>query len=101
MGAVSPVSVTCHELELPSRVSHEDLLALQSRLRAHAAQPVEVSARQWRSFDSLTLQFLLAAARDWSLRGQRFTVTGLSAEMATVFRLIGVRPDMLTWEQAQ
>lgn len=101
MGAVGPVSVNCLEIELPPRVSRDDLAALQDRLVAHAAAPVAVSAQQWRTFDSLTLQFLLAAAQGWARRGQSFVVTGLSAEMAELLDLIGVTGDMLVREAAK
>ncbi len=85
---------------LPSRVSPDDLQALHASLSAHATSAFTVSAAAWRSFDSLTLQLLLSAARDWALRGQRFLVTDVSPDMATTFHLIGLCPDMLTWECA-
>lgn len=95
------MSVTCQEFDLPSRVSQEDLRALQARLAAHPASTFVVSAHAWRTFDSLTLQLLLSAARDWARRGQRLVITGLSAEMVATFGQIGVRRDMLIWEEAQ
>lgn len=95
------MSVTCHEFELPPRVAQEDLLVLQTQLGTHSTTPFTVSARAWRTFDSLTLQLLLSAARDWARRGQRFVVTGVSAEMAATFGQVGVRRDMLVWEEAQ
>lgn len=82
-------------------MSQDDLLALQTRLGAHRKQAFIVSAHAWRTFDSLTLQLLLSAARDWARRGQRFVVTGLSADMAAILGQVGVRPDMLIWEEAQ
>jgi anti-anti-sigma regulatory factor len=101
MGAVNPMSVTCQEFKLPSRVSPEDLLALQTRLGAYRTSAFIVSAHAWRTFDSLTLQLLLSAARDWARRGQKLVVTGLSAEMVATLGQIGVRRDMLIWEEAQ
>ncbi len=95
------MSVTSQEFELPSRVSQEDLLALRAQLGAHAASPFIVSASSWRTFDSLTLQLLLSAARDWARRGQSFGVTGLSADIVATFRQIGVRSEMLVWEEAR
>lgn len=101
MGAARAVSDASPEFQLSSRVSREDLQALQTLLRTHADKPVAVSARHWRSFDTLTLQFLLAASKTWTERGLRFALTDLSADMAAILGQIGVGTDMLTWEDAR
>lgn len=95
------MSDACKEFELPSRVSREDLKSLQTFLRTHSDKPVVVSARQWRTFDTLTVQFLLAVSRSWSDRGQHFSITDVSAETAGILEQIGVRPDLLNWEEAR
>jgi anti-anti-sigma regulatory factor len=95
------MSTSGHEFQLPPRVAHEDLLRLKSQLCACSGTSFVISAHAWRIFDSMTLQFILTAAREWRKRGERLVVIGLSPEMRTTIGQIGVEPDMLCWEDAQ
>lgn len=95
------MSISRQEFQLPPRVAHEDLLSLKGQLRAHSGTTFVISAHAWRIFDSMTLQLILAAAKEKRARGESIVVTGLSAEMQTIFGQLGVQPDMLCWEDAQ
>jgi anti-anti-sigma regulatory factor len=87
--------------QLPARTSPADLHALQDFLRSCSDEPVTVSALRLRKLDTLTLQFLIAAAKSWTARGLRFEVTDISAEIGKVLGQLGVRPQMLTWKEGQ
>jgi hypothetical protein len=86
---------------LPDRLDLAALQDLKDHIHCHVADPVRISAEKWRSFDTLTLQFLLATARDWSKRGLAFEVTDISAEIGRALRQVGVTPEMLIWTEAR
>ena len=86
---------------LPARASAADLMALQDFLRSCGEEPVTVSALRLRKLDTLTLQFLIAAAKAWADRGLRFEVTDLPVEIGKVMGLLGVQPKMLIWKEGQ
>jgi anti-anti-sigma regulatory factor len=84
---------------LPANPALADLAALRATLQDHADRPVAVSAGNWRRFDSLTLQFLIALQADWRARGLRLAVTDVPADIAALLCQIGLQPDLLTWEE--
>lgn len=73
---------------------------LQEFLKNNSGLPVAINATALRRFDTLVVQLLLVAARDWRRRGVGFTLTGLRPDLDDALRQIGVTDDLLDREAA-
>ena len=95
----NPVVDIREAIRLPARLTADALETLRGDLRDREGEAVEIAVQDWRRPDSRTLQLLMAAQADWRARGLRLTLTGVSRDLADTFRLIGLHPDMLAWEE--
>jgi anti-anti-sigma regulatory factor len=86
---------------LPDRYSFDEDTTLRVFLTENAEANVEIAAPNLRRIDSLFIQYLIAAAQSWASKGLRLEVTGLRTELAQSLKLLGVRPEILTWSAAQ
>ena len=69
-------------------------------LKAHRTQPVRLDAAALDRVDTLLVQMLVAAGRDWAGRGLGFEVTGVGARLAADLAQIGLTGAHLTWRGA-
>lgn len=80
---------------LPSNGGHEGLLQLQTFLLANRERPVRLVAADMRRPDSLLMQLLVAARRDWERRGLPFRLTDAPDRIVLLLPLLGLAPDMI------
>lgn len=83
---------------LSAQPDHEALLELQAFLAANRDEPICIEAEELRRPDTLLLQLLVAACRDWAARGLRFRVTGASDRVLSLLPLLGVEPHLIGLE---
>ncbi len=83
---------------LSAQPDHEALLELQAFLDANRNEPICIKADELRRPDTLLLQLLAAACRDWVARGLRFRVTGASGRVLSLLPLLGVEPHLIGLE---
>lgn len=80
---------------LPSHGGHECLLQLQTFLLANRERPVRLVAVDMRRPDSLLVQLLVAARRDWERRGLPFRLTDAPDRIVSLLPVLGLAPDMI------
>lgn len=80
---------------LAAQPDHAALLTLQSFLLANRERPVCISAGDLRRPDTLLLQLLVAACRDWVGRGLSFRLTDAPDRIVTLLPLLGLAPEMI------
>ena len=68
---------------------------LQDFLNKNRDQPVAINLAALRRIDTLVVQLLLVAARDWRRRGLGFTLTSLRPDLDEALHQIGVTDDLL------
>lgn len=86
---------------LPDRAEGIALAGLQDFLRAHQSLPVQLSAAAWRRLDTRLLQYLIAVSQDWTARNLGFVLADVPSPQAAILSLIGVTPDLLTWQEGR
>ena len=85
--------------ELPDRPAAADRAGLLAFLLSHRDGAVRASGARLRRQDTLTLQIVLAASRDWRDRGLAFEYL-LPARFAAGMERLGISPAMLDWRAA-
>lgn len=80
---------------LAAQADHEELARLQSFLLAHRGSPVRIDADALRRTDTLLLQLIVAACRDWRERGLSFRLADAPDRVTGMLPLLGLRPDMI------
>ncbi len=80
---------------LPARWSEASHIALHDFLDAHRNGPVGISAATVKRLDSLLVQFLVSAARDWAGKGQDFVLMQVPDHVDSELSLLGITPAML------
>ena len=88
-----PASLRTFDLPEDYRPATGDLL--QDFLNKNSSKPVAISVSALRRLDTLVVQLLLVAARDWRRRGLGFTLTGLRPDLDEALHQIGVTEDLL------
>ena len=94
-------SKRCAHCDLPETADHDDLLHLQAFLADNIGSAVVISATQVRRADTLLLQLLLAARRDWEQRKMSFSVVDLPEAVAVVLPVLGLLPDTIGLKDIQ
>lgn len=64
-------------------------------LLENAGCAVRIGAGNLRRLDAMLLELLLAAARVWRMRGQKFEVTEVSLPIEDAFLRMGALPELL------
>lgn len=82
-------------LTLAAQPDHEALLQLQTFLLANRERPVCLYAGDLRRPDTLLVQLLVAARRDWDRRGLSFRLTDAPERIVTLLPLLGIAPEMI------
>lgn len=85
---------------LPDRAEGIALSGLQAFLLAQQSEPVRLSAAAWRRVDTRLVQYLMAVSQDWASRKVDFLLGDVPAPQAAILSLIGVTPELLTWQEA-
>lgn len=80
---------------LAPQSDHETLLQLQSFLSENRDQAICLEACDLRRPDTLLLQLIAAAYRDWSARDLPFRLTNFPDSMMSLLPLLGLQPDMI------
>jgi anti-anti-sigma regulatory factor len=80
---------------LAAQPDHDALLQLQSFLAANRQRPVCIAAGDLRRPDTLLLQMLVSACRDWTARGLTFRLADAPQRIVALLPLLGLRPDMI------
>lgn len=80
---------------LAAQSDHTALQQLQAFLLVNRHHPVRIEASDLRRPDTLLLQLLVAACRDWVARGLPFQLTGLPDRILSLLPPLGLRPDMI------
>ena len=80
---------------LAAQSDHNALQEFQAFLLVNRQHPVRIEAGDLRRPDTLLLQLLVAACRDWVARGLPFQLTGLPNRILTLLPPLGLRPDMI------
>jgi anti-anti-sigma regulatory factor len=91
----SPPALDMPVHALPARWSEASHKSLHDFLDAHRSGPVGISAAALKRLDSLMVQFLLSAARDWAGKGQDFVLTQVPDHVESGLELLGITPAML------
>jgi anti-anti-sigma regulatory factor len=81
--------------DLPERYRPAPGDPLQEFLKKNSTRPVSINVAALRRLDTLVVQLLMVAARDWRQRGLDFTLIGLRPDLAEALDLIGVTGDLL------
>lgn len=69
--------------------------SLRAFLRDHSASAVRISVAAVRRFDTMLVQLLLCAARDWKRRGLEFDLCGVSEVFDARLQILGVTRGIL------
>lgn len=80
---------------LTAQPGRHSLLLLQGFLSDHRQHPVRIEVGGLRRPDTLLLQLIAAACRDWAGRGLPFRLTGLPERLGTLLPILGLKPDMI------
>ena len=80
---------------LAAQADHNALQEFQAFLSQNRQHAVHIDASGLRRPDTLLLQLLVAACRDWVARGLPFQLTGLPNRILTLLPPLGLRPDMI------
>ena len=80
---------------LAAQSDHTALQQLQAFLSVNRQHPVWIEAGGLRRPDTLLLQLLVAACRDWVARGLPFRLTGVPDRILSLLPLLGLQPDMI------
>ena len=83
---------------LAAQADHNALQEFQAFLSVNRQHAVHIDASGLRRPDTLLLQLLVAACRDWVARGLPFRLTGVPDRILTLLPLLGLRPDMIGTE---
>ena len=88
-----PDSLKCFDLSNGFRIGQGD--PLQQFLKENSGMAVVINLSALRRIDTLVLQLLLVAARDWARRGLGFTLVGLTQDVDEALLQMGAREDLL------
>lgn len=83
------------EWALAPQADHDELFRFQTFLLAYRDSPLRIDAAALRRPDTLVLQMLVAACRDWTARSLSFQVADMPERVVGVLPLLGLRPDMI------
>jgi len=92
------MSVKWNSFAVPEKAALDQASGLSEFLRANHAGPIRLDLRAVDRVDTLLVQYLVAAARDWTARGLAFEVTGVGDRLAAGWARIGLGPDHLAWQ---
>lgn len=80
---------------LAAQCDQEALLQLQTFLSTHRDSAVCLEAGELKRPDTILLQILLSARRDWAARGVPFRTINLPDRLLSLLPHLGLEPDTL------
>lgn len=80
---------------LAAQSDHDALLQLQTFLAANRDRSVCLEAQALRRPDTILLQLIVAACRDWTARGLSFRLDGFPDRMMSLLPLLGLEPVVI------
>jgi anti-anti-sigma regulatory factor len=80
---------------LAAQSDRDGLMHLQTFLSAHRDQPVEIEGSALHRADTVLMQLLVSACRDWTARGIAFRLTGMPERVRQFLPLLGLTPEMI------
>ncbi len=74
--------------------------SLQTFLQANSTAPIKIDASKLGRLDTMLIEYLLCAAKDWRQRGLPFELTQLNRPNAEVMTYLGLKSDHIIWRAA-
>lgn len=80
---------------LAPQADPDELFRLQAFLMTHRDRAIRIDAAALRRPDTLLLQLLIAACRDWAARGLPFQLADTPDRVTGLLPLLGLAPDLI------